>query len=748
MANPTVATNSTHPSPIPPSVKAENDPPPSQYQSGTPDVKQENTHNPTPPTRPPQQSSPPPPQPPCFINSITELRHLSTALSAFQRRYEELQQHFDFIRTSIDSKLPQDLIISPPPPQKLANVTAIETSSQTFVPESAIVEPKTTPPPPQELTITPVIETLSKTLVPESGNLEQKTDNDKSPKTELERLCQIMCSRDIRKYVATHLSDINKLREEIPRALKFAKSPAKLVLECFGRFFLQGTKAYTKDSPMIPAREASVLILECFLLMDRDGVEIDGAVKGEAELASVAWRKRLISEGGLGKACEIDARGLLLLVGCFGIPHEFKNEDIRDLIRTGNVKEICGALRRSTVLMARIRGNVVDIVLLVIPINHNQYVVDSFVDHVPNIYKGAREGPDILGRKSSTHEETKGIIEGMIKHKMEIEAVDIAYTFGVYESFSPKTILTSFLRESKETWKRATKATESSIAAVNKANKKQLADLKAVIKCLRDHNIDHSKLLPGWQINDRISSLEKEIADLDKKTEVKVMPKRKVDEMESSKWLKTQEIKRSRVADHVPQQHRAAGHVESRSPYDRLTPMNLLDGGLPVNISYSDSPYVLHGSGAVLLPEYTAGSITGRGSGVFAPGFEAGISAGTGGDLPTGSYAGARQMMNPNGQPYGWRGDATFDERLVAHNFAGQAPAVGLTSLYRQSSSFEGFVGLPNASSVGVSNRSSASDLYQFADSVLDSDLYRGSGSRTVSTVPRVVPAHRSSYLY
>lgn len=154
----------------------------------------------------------------------------------------------------------------------------------------------------------------------------------------------------------SNLSNLSKLREEVPLALKLAPNPAKLVLDCFGRFFLQGIKAYYKDSPMIPSRKASVLILEYFLLMGFDSGEIEDAVKQEAELSAVDWRKRLVIEGGLVKACETDARGLLLLIGCFGIPKVFKYEDIRDLIRAGNVREISDVLRRSNVLLTRIPG--------------------------------------------------------------------------------------------------------------------------------------------------------------------------------------------------------------------------------------------------------------------------------------------------------------------------------------------------------------------------------------------------------
>lgn len=46
------------------------------------------------------------------------------------------------------------------------------------------------------------------------------------------------------------------------------------------------------------------------------------------------------------------------------------------------------------------------------------------------------------------------IIENMKKNGMHVEAVDIVYNFGIEDKFSPYTILTSLLRESREAWKR------------------------------------------------------------------------------------------------------------------------------------------------------------------------------------------------------------------------------------------------------------------------------------------------------
>lgn len=53
-----------------------------------------------------------------------------------------------------------------------------------------------------------------------------------------------------------------------------------------------------------------------------------------------------------------------------------------------------------------------------------------------------------------------------MKNGRSVEAVDVAYTFGVEEKFHPQTILTSFLRKSKEAWKRTRAVAHGSMVLV------------------------------------------------------------------------------------------------------------------------------------------------------------------------------------------------------------------------------------------------------------------------------------------
>lgn len=271
---------------------------------------------------------------PQFLKSIDDLAAFSAAVDVFKRQFDDLQKHIESIENAIESKLKSngvDLAASSnfhqplSPPRKNASVETTVTVSQS----------------PQE----PAAKT-----VPETSN-----------KPEGERLCELMCSKGLRKYIYANISNRAKLMEEIPSALKLAKEPAKFVLECIGKFYLQGRRAFTKESPMISARQVSLLILESFLLMPDPGegkvkIEIESFVKDEAETAAVAWRKRLMGEGGLAASEQMDARGLLLLIACFGVPSNFRSMDLLDLLRTSGLSDIVSALRRSPFLVPMISG--------------------------------------------------------------------------------------------------------------------------------------------------------------------------------------------------------------------------------------------------------------------------------------------------------------------------------------------------------------------------------------------------------
>lgn len=534
-----------------------------------------------------------------IIKSVNELGSLSNAIHAFSRRYDELQKHLNFIQDAIETKQQEyqqkkKLLLAPLTAQTLPCLSNEPTATEDK-------DDKDKKPPPAASSSSP-----SRSL-PELGYL-----------------CKMMCGRSLRKHILSNLADLEKLRLEVPSALKSGPNPSKLVLDCMGRFFVQGKKSFSKEnSPLISVRKACVLVLECFLLgCSENGIQIDPAVKAEAEVAAIDWRKRIVGEGGFTKIDTMDARALLLFLASFGIPAVFTMKEIIDLVRFSNPREISDALRLSPFLLPRIPG----------------------------------------------------IIEGMMNHEMNVKALEVVYTFGVEDKFSPQTILNSFLRQSTELWNKMKGEARGSLTALKKGHEKQLASLKSVMKCLEDHKIDPLKL-SEWKISENVTNLEKDIADLERRIEEeKAKTKRKANEIDSSVYLTTEEFKRSRF-DH-------GGALMSAH-------MSAYSTGLPKPHSYGDAlmMHMHHGHG----------------------------------------YGG--------GKPHGHGGWLEDDESLIGQQQSVSMVGRGLVGTLP--SSAQGFTGLPTSPS--ATNRSSASDLYRFADAVLETEFSRKAGT---------VPPHHSSYLY
>lgn len=99
----------------------------------------------------------------------------------------------------------------------------------------------------------------------------------------------------------------------------------------------------------------------------------------------------------------------------------------------------------------------------------------------------------------------------------------------------------------------------------------------------------------------------------------------------------------------------------------------------------------------------------------------------------------AGQLINRGPHSYLWHRDSAINER-----YATQPSPMGLTNLYRASTSIEGFPGY-SASSEVYGNRGSVSDLYQFADSIAMSEVYTSTAPRSVSGGSSAVPSHLSS---
>lgn len=297
--------------------------------------------------------------------SSANLRKLSDSLLALQCCLTELNQHINSVRSIIPSVIPglatniSTLLPTSSPP---ATEPLLKSESSWESDPSEEEEEEKEKKEEEELRSrrSEEVQSPHRSELKSPHSSELKSSRSKEVqfphRSELESFCKSMNSSELRRYMVMRVSDTNRLLEEVPKALRLSPHPARLVLDSMGKIYFQGRNSYTKNSRMVWRRKAAVLVLECFLLMRVDKVEIEKEVKEEADKAALAWRKRMIAEGGVGKACEMDARGLLLLLGCFGIPGGFSNEDIRDLLLISHITKIYRALRRSNVLKAKIPG--------------------------------------------------------------------------------------------------------------------------------------------------------------------------------------------------------------------------------------------------------------------------------------------------------------------------------------------------------------------------------------------------------
>ncbi|XP_068661109.1 protein FRIGIDA-like isoform X2 [Aristolochia californica] len=340
-----------------------------------------------------------------ILKSVDNLRGLSGALSVFTSRWNDLQSHLD----SIQKYLKQ-----------------FEGSSASS----------------PEIDVDPAL-----------------CADDGEPRTELERICETMNGKALRKYVAVRLSDPGNLRDELQSALRRSPDLGKLVISCIGRFYIQGSKAFEKPSAIVSVREACIVVLECFLLANGCAKVVDSPMKKEAEAAAIAWKMRLVKEGGIEHCKDVDAQGLLLFIASFGVPSGFAKDDLCKLMQSSKINKNSDALRSSSFLQQKLED----------------------------------------------------MLQGMVKNGRYVAAVDLSCAFGLEEKFPPKALLLSFLNEISQKGKQIRREGQSSRGALKPADEKQLHDLKSVVKCLEKYQLDPSYFV-NWKIDEKIAKLEKDLS--------------------------------------------------------------------------------------------------------------------------------------------------------------------------------------------------------------------------------------------
>ncbi|EHA8586938.1 FRIGIDA-like protein, partial [Cocos nucifera] len=321
------------------------------------------------------------------------------------------------------------------------------------------------------------------------------------------------------------------------------------------------------------------------------------------------------------------------------------------------------------------------------------------------------------------------IIEELLRKDMHVEAVHLVGAFGLEEKFPPVPLLSSVLQKSLQTAK-----DEQRGQSLEVANKKQLAVLKSVVKCVEDNKLDPSGIA-SFNLYKKIATLEKDIAKGKQKLKNKNL-KRKAEEVGPLNQPETQ-AKRpwpapaeasAGVTPHPPlqtQAERSPTLSDTRGLYNGLIRQGMHDGGF-MGSHYRSGMEILtggvHGSGVGGSLEPSSAAADG-----------AGLTLGNN----VGSYA------NISGGSYGRHQDGATDERSVAQGYSGFAPSAGW--MYPSAAAAQSLY-QPQASSLSIETRSSGSNLYRFADIVLERESDYNPGKS--NTVPNTTnPSYHSSYL-
>ncbi|KAG9446857.1 hypothetical protein H6P81_012985 [Aristolochia fimbriata] len=307
---------------------------------------------------------------------------------------------------------------------------------------------------------------------PADENMEEK------PQTPLTKLCVDMDANGLHKFISDNRKNLAAIREEVPFALKSASDPARLVLESLEDFYTEiPTLDGKRDPNLLGLRRTCIMLMECLgpvlANAESDSLAVSFEIREKAKEIAEAWKPKLDEldiDGSAGNSLEVHA--FLQLLATFGIASEFDKDDICKLIPSV-------ARRRQTADLCRTL---------------------ELQDKMP------------------------GVIDILINSGRQIEAVNMAYAFELTEQFAPVPLLKSYLKDARKTSQiKAGNASPS--AAQNEANERELAALKAVMKCIEEHKLEDQ--YPVEPLQKRVLQLEKAKADKKRAAEAaKPQPKR------------------------------------------------------------------------------------------------------------------------------------------------------------------------------------------------------------------------------
>ncbi|GMI94102.1 hypothetical protein like AT5G48385 [Hibiscus trionum] len=299
----------------------------------------------------------------------------------------------------------------------------------------------------------------------------ENTENmaaDVKPRPELTNLCEQMDAKGLRNFITENLKFLNDICRELPLALESASEPAHLVLNSLEGFYPpdETTQMVDKtDAALQGMRKSCIVLLEAmasFLARIDPGDTnlLNPEIKQLAKAIADEWKPKL-SDSGSGATIDnsLEAEAFLQLLATFKIASEFDEEQLCKLV----------------------------------------FVVAH-----------RRQAPELC-RSIGLTPKMPGLVELLINSGRQVDAVRFIHTFHLTERFPPVPLLKMFLKDLRRNSQGKGGNSHGAAGSQDDVNARELAALKAVIRCVLDYDLEADYSLDPLQ--KRLAQLEKAKAD-------------------------------------------------------------------------------------------------------------------------------------------------------------------------------------------------------------------------------------------
>ncbi|VVB14722.1 unnamed protein product [Arabis nemorensis] len=263
---------------------------------------------------------------------------------------------------------------------------------------------------------------------------------------ELRMLCEKNDGIGLRKYLIDRWDDDSPLNLELSAAIRYSTDPASMVLDA-----IEGSYHQTPSSrKSVDVRRVFVLLMEVLIEINTN-IKID-VVRERAKKLSYDWKTKI-------GAKPFEALLFLHLVAAFELGSEFSSEELSDYV----------------------------------------FMICKY-----------KQATSVCNKIGLDRERVGNLIKKLLDSSKPILAVRFMYECGMTDGFQPIAVLKSYIKELRAAAYRICVEDNYSLKSQNEATDKEVSALKAVIKIIKDQNLESE--FCDEKLEERVEELEKQKA--------------------------------------------------------------------------------------------------------------------------------------------------------------------------------------------------------------------------------------------